>query len=130
MFVNERHGMNAILALPEFLPGWLVLDAARLQAEETGYDLKIILDAVVNLLEQNFLLAQRRADLSFGPPPFGDVAKNHRIDHLPFQLHLRDASLGGKLGPVAAASGNLIAFGHPPGRSRDTSEVVQLLFVR
>jgi hypothetical protein len=53
--VYHSHGGDAVLAVVEGCKDFLVLDMARLQMEQTGDDLQIVFDSVVDLLEQDFL---------------------------------------------------------------------------
>ena len=56
--MDQSHGLDTVLALLEDLDHRLVLEVLGLQAEETGDDLEIVLDPVVDLLQEYFLLAQ------------------------------------------------------------------------
>ena len=50
-------------------PGFLVGRAGGLKAQQGGYDLKVVLDPVVNLLEQRLELGIGGGELSRVPPP-------------------------------------------------------------
>ena len=54
--VDKAHGVDAVHALLKRLLGFLVGRAGSLEAQQRGYDLKVVLDPMVNLLEQRFEL--------------------------------------------------------------------------
>ena len=53
-----------------------VVDLRRLQGQQPGNDLQVVLHPVVDLLEQHLLFLQRGADLFLGPLALGDVLGN------------------------------------------------------
>src|SRR3989454_1255165 len=71
--VDQRHRADPILAFSQQLADGSVGDLGRLQPEQAGGDLQVVLDAVVDLLEQELLLAQGALDDLLGALALGDV---------------------------------------------------------
>jgi hypothetical protein len=63
--MDDGHGPHAALALEEHVQGDGVLDLAGLEVKEAGDDLKVVLDAVVDLLQEESFFSQQ----GFGLPP-------------------------------------------------------------
>src|SRR3569832_790575 len=53
LLMNECHGANSILALGEELARLDVLDVSRLEFEQAGGHLQVVLDPVMDLLQQH-----------------------------------------------------------------------------
>jgi hypothetical protein len=71
--MNECHGSNPVLTLPEHLDGDGVGEMFRLQVEQTGDDLHVIFDPVVDLLEEDILFPEGRLEPVFGLSPLGHI---------------------------------------------------------
>ena len=59
----EGHRPYAVLAFPEHLHVALVPDVSRLEIEEAGYNLEIVLHPVMDLFQEDFFLIERRTEL-------------------------------------------------------------------
>src|SRR6266699_6266594 len=105
--MNQRHGVNPVLALLEHLAQSVILYCARLKTKQAGHDLEIVFDPVVNLLEQDFLLPQRGADGLVGDLALRDIPENYREDPAFFELRFGDRGLGGKIDSAFPAAENL-----------------------
>src|SRR5437867_3850040 len=73
LLMNQRHGLDPILALPKNLLGLGIGDRSRLEIQETADDLQIIFNAVVNFLEHHLFLQEGSLNLFFVEFAFGDV---------------------------------------------------------
>jgi len=71
--MNESHRSNPVLTLPEHLDGGGVGEMFRLQVEQTGDNLHVILNPVVDLLEKDFLFPEGRLEPVFGLSPLGHI---------------------------------------------------------
>jgi hypothetical protein len=127
--VQERHGVYPILTLLEHLPGFIVGRSARLQTEQAGNDLQIVLYAVVDLLEQRFFFSQRGMYLFFGKHALGDIAQDYRVHVLALHVHFGNRGLSRKLGAVFAAAEDLAALPHAPGRYCGSFKIPDMLAV-
>ena len=59
LFVDHGHGFHAMLALPKHRRGGLVGGCFGLQTQQAGDHLQVVLDAMVDLLDQDFFFGQR-----------------------------------------------------------------------
>jgi len=86
LFMDQRHGVDPVLALPEEVGRLPVPDVRHLQVEQTADDLEVVLDPVVHLLEQDLFFPQGL------PDPF------LRLDSFVDQPRIfqRDGRLGGE----------------------------------
>ena len=73
LFVNQRHGLDAVLRVLEQRSRVGILDLARLHPQQTGNDLQIIFNAVVNFLQQHVFFLQRRVELVLRLLAIGDI---------------------------------------------------------
>ena len=63
--MNEGYGLDAGTAFLERRDGYGMFGSCRLLAEKTRYDLKVVLHAVVDLLEEHLFLLERCPDPFF-----------------------------------------------------------------
>ena len=64
--MNQGHRAHPLLAFAEHLDAQLIVRLLRLQVQQAGDDLQIILHAVMHFLEQNFFFFQRSTNFSLG----------------------------------------------------------------
>ena len=106
LLVNHGHGPDAPLTFLQSFEGWDIADVFGLQAEKARNDLEIVLHAMVNLLQESFLLLQRGRDPSFRFNPPGDINGDS------LSGHHRALFVPHKTRPVLKP-GHRTAAGHP-----------------
>jgi hypothetical protein len=77
--VDQRHGLDAVLAVPQHLEHGRVVEPGQLQVEQAVDNLQVVFDAVMDLAKQQLLLLQSRNDAVLSLLALGDVA-SHRQD--------------------------------------------------
>src|SRR3954466_123361 len=76
--MNIPDGADAIAGFLEHFADGLVFQGIGLEREQTRDYLQVVFDPVVNLSEENFLLAERSGQLLVGIPPLRFVAHDFR----------------------------------------------------
>ena len=114
LFVEQSDGAHTILALLEKLDRLRVGELIHLEVEHAGDDLEVVLHSMVDLLEQNLLLFQRRAKFGLDELSFRDVPDSRRYEHTLFGLNRTEADLDRELAAVAAQTEELQPGPHRP----------------
>jgi len=79
LLVDQSHGGNAVAAVlegGECLVG--ALDGGRLKIEETRDDIEIVLDAIADFLQEDFLFLEASLERFVYPVPFPDFNREPR----------------------------------------------------
>ncbi len=79
LFVDERHALDAVPAVGQYLPARRVVHFGLLEAEDAGDDLQVVLDPVVNFLQERVFLLERSLDLLFVALQHGDVPADRLV---------------------------------------------------
>jgi hypothetical protein len=65
LVVDQRHGLDAALKILKNVANPWLINAISLQSQDARDHLKVVLDPVMNLSQQHFLLGNRGAQLRF-----------------------------------------------------------------
>src|SRR4051812_45649585 len=115
LFVEQGDGAHTVLALLEQLDCLPVGELRHLEIEHAGHDLEVVLHAMVDLLEQDLLLFQRRAKFGLDELSFRNVSNDADDQGAPLGRERAETDLDGELAAILAASGELSAFPHRAG---------------
>ena len=114
LFMEQRDGAHAILALLEQRDRLRIGELIHLEVEHAGDDLEVVLDSMVDLLEQDLLLFQRRPKSGLDQLSVRDVPDRRRYEHALFGLNRAEADLDRELAAVAAQTEELQPGPHRP----------------
>src|SRR6266850_3436927 len=83
-FMNQGHDLDAVAALAKVLERGRIFDAAGLEVEQTGDNLEVVFDAVMNLFEQDNLLIKSFGQGSFALGKLGGAGVQLDTKAVPF----------------------------------------------
>ena len=116
--VHQRHGPHAVLGLCEHGTVFFVFNKVALQPEQTGDDLKVVFDTMMDFFQQCFLLLKRRPHDFLDPLALDHLrlqfrrARGHAVPQ--FGVEVAEYLLGPlALGYVNDRGEHELPFGHP-----------------
>src|SRR6476620_2245836 len=112
--MEQSDGAHTTLALLEQPDRLRVRELIHLEVEHAGDDLEVVLHPMVDLLEQNLLLVQRRAKSGLDALPLRDVPDSRRYEHTLFGFNRTETDLNRELAAVATQTEQLQSGSHRP----------------